>query len=207
MSNIVEIFSYKDLHKMIGTKLDIVLGLTDATQKTPEYKNMKIAIKKFLLTKSKEYSHVNFVYVEIKTKELQQQITKLLNFTEIIYPKIVYIHDKTKALVETSPDKNSMYIVFKNCMEQFYKEPPQYTNNEEDNIQENAQDNAQYNAQDNTQDNAQDNAQDNTQEKFAYLNKKYKSMNEEYLKNIINRKKIENKNETSDSSKSSSDSS
>jgi hypothetical protein len=201
MSNIVEIFSYKDLHRMIGTKLDIVLGLTDATQKTPEYKNIKIAIKKFLLTKSKEYSHVNFVYVEIKTKELQQQITKLLNFTEIIYPKIVYIHDKTKALVETSPDKNSMYIVFKNCMEQFYKEPPQYTNNEEeDNIQENAQDNA----QDNAHENAQDNAQDNTQEKFAYLNKKYKSMNEDYLKNIINRKKIENKNETSNSSESSS---
>jgi hypothetical protein len=32
-------------------------------------------------------------------------------------------------------------------------------------------------------------------------------MNEDYLKNIINRKKIENKNETSDSSESSSDSS
>jgi len=182
MSNIVEIFNYKDLHKLIGTKLDIVLGITDATQKTPDYKNIKIAIKNFLLKKSQEFSHVNFVYVEIKTIELQQQITKLLNFTEIIYPKIVYIHDKTKALVETTPDKNSMYIVFKNCMEQFYKEPPQYIEEEQEEIYEQEESTKQPEIKDNGR-----------EEKLEYLNKKYKELNEQYLKNILNRKKIENK--------------
>jgi len=189
MSNIAEIFNYNDLHKIIGTKLDIVLGLTDATQKTPEYKQMKIAIKKFLLAKSKEFSCVNFVYIEIKTKELLQQITKLLNFTETIYPKIVYIHDKTKALVETSPDKNSMYIVFKNCMEQFYKEPIQYTNDEIPNKHTN-----EHNDEHNDD---KIDTPDNSKEKLDHLNQKYKIMNEEYLKNIINRKKIEKKHQSS----------
>ena len=194
MSNIVEVFNYKDLHKIIGSNLDVVVGITDITPNNvnnSEYKNMKIAIKKFLLTKSKEYSHVKFVFMEIKTKEILEQITKLFNFTEIMYPKIIYIHDKTKALVETSPDAQSMYIVFRNCMEHFYKEPPQYY--EEENTQET-----------NEIINEETKQQKNDvkfEEKLEYLNKKYKEIKENYLKNIVKRKKIE-KSDSSDSASS-----
>lgn len=207
-SNIFEVTNLTDLKNIISSRISVALGLTIESSDPLK----KIMIRKFLKKKSKKFPLLTFIYMIVPEKD--RNLINLFEGSDEDYPKMYYIRDGNKILLEAkSVDYVSIYESFKAIepfyiseMKQFQKELIEQSskskNSSNDEKIENDDNNIVVKNNEHTMDtNVITNVVSNPVlekkrniEKLVLVNDKYEQMKLELIREIQHRKKIENMN-------------
>lgn len=201
--NIMEVTTLSDLKHVMMSYVTIILGLT---LPSTEYET-KISVRKFLKRKSEKFPLLTFVYMEVKYNDLDK--LNILKSSDDAYPLIYHIRGGNQILVSVSgANEETMYGSFDDVEKYYIEEMKNFQkkiNNDDASIKSDntdSHDESKHVAPcEKTDDIHKSNPlpicdpsieKKKMIEKLILLNKKREEIGLSFIKEVANRKKLEN---------------